>query len=468
MAGREVVLVQPRHIYAPPAELCRKAHVYMPTSLLTAASRLIEAGVSVSVHDENIDPDATPSAELLGINLLGAPYIERGREFAQRLSRNSKKGVLALGGQVIAGFSREEIRQLFGSTAVSGNNDGELANAFGFDVRALRPPEETSLVPAYETLSDSVMREYFAGEFGFYLSQGCKFSCTFCAANRSRLDPSSRAFIRVGERYRKVDVVTRDLMYLADRALGLHFDRLQLYLSNLDLFQSPDQLGHFTECVNNVRRARPGFRFEMRGLSTVASFLDVHRAKPEIIERLVEAGLHRVGFGIDGATAVVFQKTHKPQRREMCDEAIRMARVEYGLTPETLMVFGHVNIDTEESLACSRDFTRAMLDEYGACPRPHVAKSAVPGNDGWNAAEWKGVVDVLLANPHLFQTLDFTALPSTLTHPDAEFRDAATKFFIEVCELGSCITRYVRPEEPSMGETELAEVRRFNEGRYDI
>ena len=62
----KIDLIQPRHNYAPPYGL---GHVYMPTSLLTIAARLLHAGVDVTIHDENIEP-AKITSNYIGINLL--------------------------------------------------------------------------------------------------------------------------------------------------------------------------------------------------------------------------------------------------------------------------------------------------------------------------------------------------------------------------------------------------------------
>ena len=67
----KLALIQPRHNYAPSEGL---GHVYMPTSLLTVGARLLSAGVEVEFHDENIRPKDV-SANYVGFNLLGAPYI---------------------------------------------------------------------------------------------------------------------------------------------------------------------------------------------------------------------------------------------------------------------------------------------------------------------------------------------------------------------------------------------------------
>lgn len=74
-----------------------------------------------------------------------------------------------------SGLSPGQFSHLFVANAVNGNDDQKLANAFGLDARQLPPPERTSLVSVYETLSDRLMRLYLEREFGFYLPQGCKY-----------------------------------------------------------------------------------------------------------------------------------------------------------------------------------------------------------------------------------------------------------------------------------------------------
>ena len=274
--------------------------------------------------------------------------------------------------------------------------------------------------------------------------------------------------VPVRETYRHEEVMRRELTYLSERALRLGVRRLKIYLSNLDLFQSPEELARFLKVLLSVRQARPEVEFEMRGLSTTNSFLAVHRARPSLVERFVELGLCRIGFGVDGNAPEVWRATRKPQSGSMCVAAISAAREVYGLTPETLMVFGHYGIDTERSLSLAVEFTKDMWELYGSLPRPHVAKSAVPGNDGWYSPSFRWLVDGLLSWPAGFQSLDFTALPSPLTHPDAEFREMATRHYLAVCGLEGVATRYVLPELPDMTWEELRRVREFNEGRYDF
>ena len=148
-------------------------------------------------------------------------------------------------------------------------------------------------------------------------------------------------------------------------------------------------------------------------------------------------------------------------------EAIRSTREDFGMTPEILMVFGHPTADTEESLGAAYQVTRMVIGAYGAVPRPHVSKDFVPGNNGWRSPEHSDAVESLLQHPEAFQSLDFTALPSPLTHPNERIRELATKYFLKMCELPGNTTQYVKPITPNLTLEELKEVKKFNESRFD-
>jgi hypothetical protein len=270
------------------------------------------------------------------------------------------------------------------------------------------------------------------------------------------------------EVYRDIAVAKKDLDYLVKRAIALGQQELQIYLSNLDLFQSPILLNQFASAVSDVRAANDDFPIIMRGLSTVHSFVYADKHHSDVINHLVKAGLRRIGFGIDGSTPELWKATKKPNTKNECLNAIVTTRERYHLTPETLMVFGHNDHDNEKSMQLAYTFLKDMQERCRALPRPHVAKSVIPGNDGWYDNSNRDTVDILLSNPSLFQSLDFTALPSTITHPNVEFRAVVKKYFLDVCGLNSSLTQYVIPEEPRMTATELESVRSFNQGRYDI
>jgi len=453
---KPIDLVQPRHNYANPPEVERYGQIYLPTSLHTAGARLLQAGVDVKVYDENIRP-STISSESVGVNLLGAPYIPEAISIQRRI-HNERNGSLnlILGGQVINGISQEQRMQLFGQNSVNGNDDSELSRALGIDERALPKPESTSLIPIYEQISDEDMKEYLSREFSLYVSQGCKFACEFCAAARTSK-----------EIYRDINVLEEELSYLVKRAERLGLNKLDIYMSNLDVYQSPDQLLDFARVCKNIKKQNPNFSLNLRGLATVDSFLHARATKREAIEELREAGFDTVGFGVDGVAPVwkAIKKGHNTEAK--CVEAIRSARQDFGITPELLMVFGHAGIDTAETLQMAYAFTQDMAEKYGAIPRPHIAKSFIPGNSGWLKEENAAAIKLLIEHPEAFQCLDFTALPCALTHPDCSIRELAAEYYLKICSIPGNTTKPVKPIVPRMSEQEIFEVKKYNAGRYD-
>ena len=460
----KIDLIQPRHNYAPPQGL---GHVYMPTSLLTAGARLLNAGVDVTFHDENIRPTKV-SSDYVGFNLLGAPYIPEVINLQDRIRQECGEKTFLAGGQVISGLSQDQLVQLFGNSTHNGNDDSALARVLGIDRKRLTSPEQTSLIPAYERLDAEAMKMYLSREFSLFVSQGCKFSCDFCAAVRTYKDSETGQTIRVQESYRHLDVIKTDLDYLVRKAKSFGLEELQLYLSNLDVFQTPAQLLKFVYTVQEVKQSNPDFKIRLRGLATVDSFLRAKEDMPNSIEELVNAGFHTVGFGVDGWTKEVWKAVKKGHNtEEKCLEAIRSSKDDFGITPEILMVFGHPTADTEESLSAAYQVTRMVVENNQAVPRPHVSKDFIPGNKGWRSLEHAKAVESLLAHPESFQSLDFTALPSKLTHPNEKIRELATKYFLKMCELPGNTTQYVKPITPDLTPKEIEKVKKFNQNHFD-
>ena len=120
----------------------------------------------------------------------------------------------------------------------------------------------------------------------------------------------------------------------------------------------------------------------------------------------MKAGFNTVGFGIDGMTPQVWKSVGKGHNTEdKCLEAIRSAREDFGITPEVLMVFGHVGADTEETLKLAYEFTIDMVHRYRAIPRPHVSKAFIPGNNGWRHPNYSAAVEELLKHLIYFSLL---------------------------------------------------------------
>jgi len=462
----KIQLIQPRHIYAPPQDDTKLGHIYMPTSLLCIAAILMELDVKFDFLDENID-EISDLGDLVGLNLLGAPYIPYVIGMQEKLyEKYGNKYRLLIGGQVVSGFSKDEFYSLFCSNTFNGNDKKTLSTLLGINESIIPDKENVSLSNVYDVIGDRLMRYYLSEEIGFYLSHGCKYSCSFCAAHRTI--KSEGRVRQVHEVYRSLDRVVKDFDYLLDKTSIFEFDTLKVYLSNLDLFQNPIALDLFAVEIIRLRKKYKSIDIRLRGLSNTRSFLYTHHKNPNIIIRMKEAGLRQIGFGIDGATPHVYKQTSKPQSVQECLDAVRICREHYDITPEILMVFGHNNIEDEVALKKAVAFCTEMCSKYKAVPRPHIAKEIVPGNDGWRDPKNLAIRNEFLNNPMLFQNLDFTAEPSPITHADKRYRDLVTKHYREVCNLSGSLTSYVKAELPTMNSQELNDVRLFNRGRYDI
>lgn len=466
MSKNKILLVQPRHSYAPPFSEKRYGHIYMPTSLFTIAAILNNAGIETEIIDENITPSSFDH-RIIGVNLLGAPYIPKALEIEKKLNEKFGKDFrLLLGGQVVSGLSQKDLRSLFTSQTLNGNLNRTISEVFEIPENSIPNMESVSLINIYDRIGNDLLRLYLSTEFSFYLSQGCKHSCSFCAANRTTIEGPNKK--RVTEKYRDIEIALTDFEYLLKKTSELNITTLNIYLSNLDLFQNPIKLLPFAEGVIKLRKKYPFIEINLRGLSTSRSFLTTHKHFSNIIELMVAAGLKQLGFGIDGATPKVYKKTRKPQSVQESLDTIEICKNSYGITPETLMVFGHNDIEDEDALKLAVKFCDDMGSRFGAVPRPHVAKDMIPGNDGWIDPRNEKTKHEFYKTPILFQNLDFTAVPSPITHPNPDFRVLVTKYYKMVCELPRSLTKFILAELPTMTPEELSFVRLHNQERYDI
>lgn len=461
---KKIALYQPRHNNATPTGL---GHIYLPSSLATVGSRILMAGGEIAFQDGNLCP-LVFDQQVTGINLLGAPYIPEVIKLREQIAASvGPDADLVLGGQVLTGFTREQFQRLFGGRAYGGNDDAVLKRLLGMELARLPAPEETTMIPFYEQIADADFRQYMEHEFCLYLSQGCKFACEFCAANRTFRDPVTGQISVVKERYRRLDLVDVELEYLVTRSQRLGISHLEIYLSNLDTFQTPDQLKQFAELVIACKRKHPGFTFRLRGLSTAAAFMDTYRDDPSVITAMVDAGLWSIGFGVDGTSKAVWKSIKKGHNQiDQCIDAIRLTREAFAITPEVFMVVGHAT-DTPDTLRDDVEFILDMADCYGASPRPYVAKSIVPGNSGWRDPAHAALVEQLLTDPHYFQVLDYAALPTSLTHPDPQMRAEITKVFLMMTTIPGNTTNVVYPNSPDEDERGNRLYRRLNQGKVD-
>jgi Radical SAM superfamily len=359
---------------------------------------------------------------------------------------------VVLGVQVIEGLDSGQKKELFGEGIFYGIQGLESV------LRASLPPQtEVEAASVYSLIPEDRMRAYLdsSREISFYLSQGCVYRCTFCAADKNQ-----------SESYRNMGVVEADLAHLMDEAIRLGQNSLAMYLSNLDVFQTPDRLAEFARIVIRLRGERPGFETKIRGLATAHMFLEAKK-RGDSLELMKEAGLWTLGIGVDGASADVWRASKKNHNTvDKCRDALELCD-QNGIIPEAFMVIGHPG-ETSDSLRKGIEFLRTG---QGRIPqlvaRPYVAKACVPGNGGWTMPEYEPLRRALLKGPDLFQALDYAAYPSRLTHPDEEIRAQIREIFDEMCALPNPSTVPVEPIELGMSQEEIARIKELNVGRYD-
>jgi hypothetical protein len=435
-----LTLVQPRHVYAPQQG---NGHIHLSAPLVTAAARMIDSGVdpsAITMVDENFGdaPTGEIEADVVGINLVGAPYIPVAIKMISDRVRSGAR--VLLGGQIIDSLSIEEFEQLFCSI----RPDVEVVNG-NEEIARYSPEEEVSSIPVWDLIPDEQMREYLSHEFSFYLSQGCKYGCRSCQAKKGRK-----------EKYRNMEVMREDLEYLILRAKSLGLLEFKMYLSNLDMLQNEEKIMEFGKIVGQLRK-KHDFHINFRGLAGIESYYFSHLYT---IMCLRDVGLTSIAYGIDGNPSV-WNSILKNQNQgneggyKRCESAIA-GTSQMGVTPEILMVFGY-DQDTRESLQEACDFVTDMTEKYGAVPRPHVAKTIIPGADAWKAPENREIVSHLLENPERFKDLDYLALASDVTHED-ELGVLVNEFATKVAELmgGDPWGELVLPSSPEM-----------NVGKYD-
>lgn len=464
-----------------------QGHIYSPTSLWTVGSKLIQAGADVTFEDENIRRASTEDADVIGVNLVGPPYIPVVRDRLKNVIEG-KEQQLILGGQVITGLTREQLSTLFGEKAVDGTSMTELVRAVGVqltkrkshervilqmldgtcsEMEELMPDEQVSLIPSYQRISDEDMREYLdpQREISFYLSQGCIFGCKFCPAKKN-----------MKERYRNMEVIEKDLSYLTERATKLGIHQLSMYLSNLDIFQTAKSLADFADVIRALKQRNTGFTYRIRGLATATSLANIVANHPEVVQSIKDAGLHTVGFGVDGGDERVWRSVKKGHNNEYT--IIRAMQVchEYGFIPENIMVFGHPE-ETHETLENAVHLTDVLQNAFGAVPRPHVAKDLIPANDYWKnddisepahiREERAQRITLLMEHPEYFQALDFKALASSVTHPDATMRYIVNEYYRAITNMSGNPKELIYPVAPEFSPTVNALHRYWNKGRFD-
>lgn len=404
------LIIRPKYPYGKP-------QIYLPYDLLHVAARARQAGIEAKVLDLNLHD--MPSREELkkydsiGIGVFGVPYVPSVLEMTKELQIVGKP--LYVGGKIIEKLSRDHHEKIFGNGVWGIHSDSDLASLFDVAKEKLGDVTKTTIMPELLAMDKSDLNEYLKREFSVFVSQGCKFSCNFCAADKARK-----------EVYRDLDDLEVEVDFLSYSAKEFGIDKLRMYLSCLDLFQTPEKFEDTLQRMSKVKETHD-LEYDLRGLSCTKSFVEGidYGNMREVVQ---ESGLSTIGFGVDGTDMSVWKAQGKFQNdMSEIDSAFSTCK-ELSITPEILMIMGFHN-DNLASMAKNSAFVIKNTFKYGAVYRPYVAKEFSPGNAGWPTepsmkADERGIaerhanaVEYILDHPELLSNLDYAMFASKMTHP---------------------------------------------------
>lgn len=187
---------------------------------------------------------------------------------------------------------------------------------------------------------------------------------------------------------------------------------------------------------------------------------------------------YSIGYGIDGATPEVWKSIWKSQNLKKYHE------VNNGVTKKkpSRLLNGQKNWHGQRYWWCSDiqkkhtnhsswhiHFVQKCRRNQETIPRPHVSKT-VFCEQRHSKTENHAIVEQFISDPTLFQALDYTALPSELTHPNNSLKKATSAWYRKICALDPDATKYVIPNTPHYREIanrKNTTVTKMNEGKFD-
>lgn len=429
------------------------SQVWLPMDLHKIAASFEAAGTPTDVVDLNLETlPPLDSYDHIGIGVIGMPYIPGTQAIAREVYEKTGKKPL-IGGQIIQAFRPDEFESIYpNAIQISGHIAEDILDKntrreyrwYNPTLEALGikapPVAEVSVEKRIKQMPDDLLKKYLQNDFGFYVSQGCKFSCDFCGIQDK------------GKQEKFSKTMEGDLDALCESALRFGLPGMKMYLSSLDLFQNPRQ---FKDTLEIFARARQKYNLDIRvrGLSCTLSFLNALHQVPEFYDLIPAAGLDIVGLGIDGVTKKEWLDQHKPMTNLSDAEYAFGECKRVGITPESLMVMGMHAIGTFkcdiQALEKTVRYSIEWAEKYGAVCRPHVAKLCSPNNEGWKSEQWASLRARLVKNPELFKNLDYLMMATPLSHPDPETRTLVNEAYMAIIDnLGPrrlCATNPLMP-----------------------
>lgn len=442
--GKKILLVHLRYPYG-------KNRIYMNGSLVVTAARLLEAGFHVEFIDFNMFTEdrildnsfffsALKTTDYVGISVTGSPSLPDAISCAQLITNFDPRMRIIIGGQVISELLPEQFNVLFsGTNSHQVHNDEKNLHAILGLIHPLVSPYNIPYTPAFNRMGSDLLRTYLSNEITLVVSQGCKFSCSFCAAPKGRR-----------EQHVRFDHFRNDLYYLAGRCHEFGIKKLECYASSLDFFQHPEIIIGHLRVLAEVREIT-GIRINVRCLTCMSSFLNALKEIEDLDVLLRKAGIWCIGFGVDGADVNVWKSQNKFQNKDGAFNTCAQVCKKFGIRAEMLMVIGFPQ-DTFISLLRAVWISLFSVICYSnVIIRPYLAKKHIPGNEGWkDSYDPHRTVSRIIKNPNFFYNLDFCAFGSKLTHPHFFHRLISNTAYCAIIFLltpfGRCTTSPLFPQ----------------------
>lgn len=440
----KIILIQPAY----PHSNGQKYQTYLPGSLMNVGSRLLKAGLDVSFVDLNISnvvnnpygfavfKAKVSENDIIGFTVLGPPYIPIVIQLINRLyaagAINSEQKIL-IGGEGVARVNPADFKRWFaGLNAIQITNDHDIALACGIHPVSLVSAYETSMVPMLQRLSDGELLNYLTTELSLFLSQGCKFGCAFCSANKNRR-----------EQYRDEQAVRDEITFICAYLARIEHKELRIYLSNLDGFQTPAKLEESLRMVHEIATTY-GITPVIRCLATSRCTFQAHREDQDLLGRLRGHGLTIVAFGADGADEATWRRQNKHHNSLSELQTVCGAMKDAGITVELLMVIG---FQDDGPRALWRDLKYSILQALkGRIIRPYLAKSQTPSGR-WEQDNPQ--VKAFQDDASLLSRLDYAMLGSAETHPKLWQRLMVNSVYLTIITMltpfGKCPTSPLVP-----------------------
>jgi len=412
---------------------------------MNVGSRLLQCGVEVEFLDLNhqnweAKRSILNESDLIGLTALGAPYIPDIIKIVRQMRAGGLQQPVLVGGEGINRLESTHFAKWFeGLNVRQVKSDCDIASACDINSSNFPSAYETSMVPMLERLTTSQLKGYLTKEFALFTSQGCAFNCSFCAAAKAQK-----------EQYRSCESLADELRFICYHLYCFGHHDLNVYITNLDAFQTPDKLEERLVIIRKIAD-KYGLTPHVRCLATSRCTFHACRKDPDLPKRLRSYGLEVVAFGADGADEETWRQQNKMHNSlselQMVCQAMKQAKI----TVELLMVIGFPG---SPWIALWHGLKFSIVEAFkGNVIRPYLAKSQTPSGNWPND---NPLVQAFLKDPSLLVRLDYAMVGSEQTHPRWLERWAVNATYLTIIALlapfGRCPTMPLFPTPKGFGK----------------